>query len=341
MPQKPIVIFVGAFMMYCISSMEVSAQQAPSSPPEVVFHEQAQILLHEVFRLGNQVQGHTWPDWSEVPFAMLLVTPDYEFLVHHPRPSDDFGFLEFNEMIGDSIFVRKRQFPPHLRATFPAVGGLPTIVMGLPNADETPAAWVLTSLHEHFHQWQMSRSDYYSAVNDLGLAKGDNSGQWMLNYPFPYDSTAVHNHFGKLTKTLKIALEAVNMPSFDEKLQAYIKLRQDIQRILSVEDYRYLSFQIWQEGVARYVEYKVSEWAANNYEPTVAFSKLEKFQSFDRASRDIKARILRRLTHASLRDDRRTAFYPLGAAEALLLDEANPGWHQRYWTEKFQLESLF
>ena len=35
---------------------------------------------------------------------------------------------------------------------------------------------------------------------------------------------------------------------------------------------------------------------------------------------------------------KRVVFYPLGAAEALLLDAARPGWKARYFTEPFYLE---
>jgi hypothetical protein len=35
------------------------------------------------------------------------------------------------------------------------------------------------------------------------------------------------------------------------------------------------------------------------------------------------------------------AFYAVGAAEALLLDRANPGWQQRYLAEKFFLDKYF
>lgn len=49
--------------------------------------EADRIRLAEAFHLAVRVQDGLWPAWSEVPFAVLLVTPEHEFLVRHPRPS--------------------------------------------------------------------------------------------------------------------------------------------------------------------------------------------------------------------------------------------------------------
>jgi hypothetical protein len=38
---------------------------------------------------------------------------------------------------------------------------------------------------------------------------------------------------------------------------------------------------------------------------------------------------------------RRVAFYPAGAAAALVLDGAAPGWRTRYFAQDFALEALF
>ena len=87
------------------------------------------------------------------------------------------------------MHVRERVFPPNLRACFPAVGDVSTIVIGQPAATEQSSTfWVLTVLHEHFHQLQNAQPDYYSSVDSLNLARGDSTGGWMLNFPFPYDS---------------------------------------------------------------------------------------------------------------------------------------------------------
>ena len=43
--------------------------------------------LIEAFRVGDRLGDRIWPGWSRAPFAVLLVTPEYEFLIRHPLPS--------------------------------------------------------------------------------------------------------------------------------------------------------------------------------------------------------------------------------------------------------------
>ena len=303
--------------------------------------EEERVLLAETFRLAGRLQDSVWTGWSEAPFALLLVTPEREVLVRHPRPSDAFTAAGYDERLGDTLYVRPRQFPPNLRATFPAVGGVSTIVTGLPDTTESPTGWVLTALHEHFHQLQMSRPGYYAAVDSLKLSRGDDTGQWMLNYPFPYDSAAVQRRFSVLTRRLRAALQATGQPGFRQKVAAYLRARRRFRQVLAPDDYRYFSFQLWQEGVARYTEYKLAKLAGQRYTPSEAFISLGGYTPFTEAAAALRNRILRRLRRLSLAEEERVAFYPVGAGEALLLDHVNPGWHERYWRDKFYLERYF
>jgi hypothetical protein len=144
------------------------------------------VRIGEFYRLASQVQDQAWPNWSQTPAPLLLVTRDAEFLTHYPAPPKDF------EKIGDNFYVRPRQFPTALLATFPAFGPISVIVIGEPANTEakTSTPWLFTVMHEHFHQLQYGKPGYFQLVQDLGLARGDTTGMWMLNYPFPYDNPA-------------------------------------------------------------------------------------------------------------------------------------------------------
>src|SRR6266852_2673819 len=67
--------------------------------------------LAEAFRLSDRVGDRVWPGWGKAPFAALLVTPDYEFLIRHPKPSTDFVKLEYDPLLKSEVFYRKRKFP--------------------------------------------------------------------------------------------------------------------------------------------------------------------------------------------------------------------------------------
>jgi hypothetical protein len=112
-----------------------------------------------------------WPGWRRAPFALLLVTDSAEYLMGHPRPTAEFTGAAHDSVLGLDVRSRARVFAPTLLATFPAVGELPTIVVGTPErTGKSSAEWILALLHEHFHQWQYSLPDYYRRTQGLDLS---------------------------------------------------------------------------------------------------------------------------------------------------------------------------
>src|SRR5687767_15344770 len=167
------------------------------------------IRLIEAFRLSEKLADDLWAGWTKAPFAVLLVTSDKEFLIRHPRPSEDFTSLGYDPQLKSDVYYRDRKFATNLLATFPAVGGVSTIVIGQAEntASKTSTPWIITLLHEHFHQLQDSQPRYEETLK-LNLSGGDQTGMWMLNYPFPYASAEVSQQFTILARLLVEALEA-------------------------------------------------------------------------------------------------------------------------------------
>jgi len=301
------------------------------------------VRLAEAFRLGDVMGNTLWPGWTKAPFAVLLVTADNEFLIRHEKPSPDFTLVNYDPLLRSNVYVRKRTQPPNLLATFPLVGGIPTIVIGHAEntSKKTSTPWLITLLHEHFHQLQYSQPDYYGAVNTLGLSRGDTGGMWMLNYPFPYDWPELHEHFSVLATRLLNALQAKNRKQFEQSLSLYLEERRDLEHTLSPDDYAYMSFQMWQEGIARYTELRMAQLAAANYKPSKAFTKLKDYKPFAQVAKDIRQGIEAELKTAKLEESKRVIFYALGAGEGLLLDRVNRGWRSRYLTDMFYLDHYF
>lgn len=300
------------------------------------------IRLAEAFRLADTLGERLWPGWSSAPFAVLLVTPDQEFLVRHPKPTPDFARLGDAAILGAPVWSRARQFDVNLLASFPAVGDVPTIVIGQPEntAAKTSTRWVLTLLHEHFHQMQYAQPGYYPGVNALGLARGDQQGSWMLNYPFPYGKPEVQAQFVVMCARLD---EAVKLPPGERTtsaVRAYLEAKRALRGLVSPDDYKYFSFQLWQEGIARYTEYRMGELATTGYAASLAFTALPDFTPYAAASQAILDRIHTQLTTVKLGDAQRSAFYPVGAGEGILLDRVNPGWRHQYSAAGFTLDGL-
>lgn len=301
------------------------------------------IRLAEAFRIGEKLGDKIWKGWSRAPFAVLLVTPEYEFLIRHPKPSEDFTRAGYDKLLESDVYFRKRVFQPHLLATFPAVNGISTIVVGqAANTDaRTSTPWVVTLLHEHFHQLQDSDPNFYAEVNALNLSRGDQTGMWMLNYAFPYAKQEVVKQFYVLGQALAEARRAATSDQFATRLRTYLEARKRFKELLAPDDYNYYSFQLWKEGVARYTEYRIARLAAAEYKPGKEFRALKDFNTFERTADSILARIDSELSALSLERQQRVAFYAVGAAEALLLDRSNPAWQQDYFKEKFFLEKFF
>lgn len=318
-------------------AQSISVQQKPSVP------DVDRIRIAEAFRIGQTLGNRVWKDWDKAPFAVLLVTPETEFLIRHPKPSKDFTSIGYDSLLQSNVYFRKRTFSPNLLATFPAVGGVSTIVIGQAEntSKKTSTAWVVTMLHEHFHQLQNSQPNYYADVNALNLSGGDESGMWMLNYAFPYSTPEVDQQFNDLSRLLADALQTKPKKEFSAKVAAYLEARRKLEAMLKPADYRYYSFQVWQEGVARYVEYRVAELAARKYKPSKEFRALKDYKPFKEVADETMKNILKELTTLKLEDYRRVAFYPLGTGEALLLDRAVPEWKERYFTDKFYVDKYF
>jgi hypothetical protein len=329
-------------LMLSVTSVALALVSCTDASTPTSLGDLDRIRFAEAFRLVDAIGNRIWPDWDKAPFAVLLVTPDHEFLIRHPKPTDDFTALGEDVLLKQKVFVRKRTYATDLLATFPAVGGVPTIVIGQAEntAAKTSTRWVITLLHEHFHQLQMSQPKYFADVDALGLARGDKTGMWMLNFDFPYTKAEVEERYAALAKALGDAVEARKSKDFAKKRAAYLDARKRFQAALKEDDYKYASFQIWNEGIARYTEYRVADWAAGEYQPSKAFQELKDYSSFKDEARTILEDIQKELATFKLSKAKRTVFYPLGAAEGLILDEVQPEWRKRYWDQKFSLDKV-
>jgi hypothetical protein len=305
--------------------------------------ETDRVRIAETFRLGENLSEKVWKDWSKAPFAVLLVTPEYEFLIRHPSASKDFTEIGYDKLLKSKVYWRKRVFNPGFLATFPAVSGVSTIVIGQAENTwvKTSTLWTVTSLHEHFHQLQDSQPNFYRDVTTLDLANGDQTGMWMLNYPFPYQDQKVNEGFSALAMQLAKALETNDAKGFRIEFENYVKLRKAFQASLSEKDYKYLSFQLWKEGTARYTEYRIAELAAENYRPLKEFTKLKDYKTYREIADYWKQKTVESLKTMRLDKLQREVVYAYGAGEAILLDKAKINWKSRYFSEKFDPGKYF
>ena len=279
-------------------------------------------LIRDARVLAELSGNRVWTGYSDVPFGVLLVEEGTERLFCHEGPAIGFEALGIDPVLSCPAAVRQATFPPNLLASFPAVDGVPTIVIGTPKATHRTAdAWVLTILHEHFHQAQFSWPHYYSGTEDLGLSGGDTTGMWMLEYPFPYDRSETSAAFRIMADRLIEALGVRGTDAFNDSLSRYWKARESARQTVSKDDWKYIELQLWQEGVARWTEGAIAALS----------------DEYSDAAAEAKERVMKELSEADLTRQGRSAVYSLGAGEAMLLEAAQTDWRERYWTEPFSL----
>ena len=311
-------------------------QQANSQPANPQLPPKEAVRVGEFYRLTAQIAGQVWPQWDRTPAPLLLVTDQTEFLFHYANPPDDF------KKAGDDLYARPRQFPTGLLATFPAFGSLSVIVIGeAENTDaKTSTPWIITVMHEHFHQLQDSQPSFFEAEKSLGLAHGDNTGMWMLNYPFPYEQPELARSFAALRDLLLATLNEPDENKFRSSAEQYRAQRKKFFAQLSDGDRKYLSFQLWKEGIARYVQVKCAE-AAAHYRPTQEYAALADYESFESYSKRARSETLNELKQADLAKWKRVVVYSFGAGEGFLLDRLNPQWKDGYFQQPFTLDPYF
>lgn len=299
------------------------------------------LLIKEAKKISDELGDKIWPGISKTPFSIVLVTDSLEFLVYHPYPSSDFILWGKDTILGENVYQRKRVYQTGLLATFPAVSGVNCIVVGtLANTGRSVTNWMITLLHEHFHQYVNTQPDYYAGVTNLNLSGGDQSGMWMLNYPFPYDSIPVISQYEKFTRALGTAVETIKKKELKTNYLLFHKEKQEFKKILAPNDYKYFYFQLWQEGLATYTEYKFVQ-LLEKYPIAPAVSKLNGFTPIKTYAGQFYQDQLKKLREYKLANEKRVCIYAVGFAEGLLLDAINPSWRKKYLAEKFSTETYF
>ena len=269
-----------------------------------------------------EVEGEAmWAGYGAAPFEFLLVESSVETLLCRTSVPAGFAPAGADKVTGCARFTRARTpLSDGLLAAMPLFGPPATIVMGTPETTgRTPASWLRTILHEHFHQWQFSLPDYFNRTGALDLKGGDESGMWVLNYPFPYERADVIAAQATASNALAEAVAARGTPEFKAKLGAYLAKRSVFRSVVSEKDWRYIDFQLWQEGVARWTE--------------IELGKAYPDEAVAQSAVKLEQRTLDELRKPDLAGQKREFVYAYGAAEAMLLEACSANWRQQYLTQ--------
>ena len=292
-------------------------------------------LPHSLFKVVDGIQEIVIKEGSAVygceeiqDIKLLLITDSIEYLYGFDYLPDGFSRVHDPKLSAGLIYERPASLFKGMKAAYPVVDGVPAIVIGTPiNTDLTLHEWILTILHEHFHIIQMNQPGYFSGVESLNLSGGDQSGMWMLNYNFPYESPAIGSLIRELGVVLADAIE-LNDLNNNELKEVVSKLKV----VVPEADLRYMEFQLWQEGIARYIEYEYSKVLG-----VMRDTELNpEFEMRDLANKKFSGGI-QNLRSIDVSVDQRVVFYDLGWGIGMYLSTIDPYWKTKYWNKPFKI----
>ena len=149
----------------------------------------------------------------------------------------------------------------------------------------------------------------------------------------------MNKKYDDYTKALFEAVEKINDQDWKRTYKRFMKKRKAFKRALPENDYKYLSFQWYQEGVARFTEYAFLE-ILKDYKSIKEIELLTDFIPYTQYKDEFYTHHLKNVNTLKLSDHQRLAVYDVGFAESLILGKQNPGWKKDYLNTKFDLEKF-
>jgi len=61
-----------------------------TAPNEIKIENKERVCIAEAIKISKLYSNTIWNGFNKTPFTLLLVTNDYEFLINHPDPTEDF-----------------------------------------------------------------------------------------------------------------------------------------------------------------------------------------------------------------------------------------------------------
>ena len=274
--------------------------------------------LAEIRAFSSKDGERVWTGYGQAPFGFLLIDAKEETLLCRDTAPDGFEPAGTDAKTGCARYTRPRSnLPDTFLAAMPIFGPPAVIVMGTPaSTGRSEASWARTILHEHFHQWQYDLPTYFARTKVLDLHGGDETGMWVLNYAFPYEDAQVVQAFNEASLALSKAVAARGTAQFGSSFDAYLAARKALAAKAGENNWRYLEFQLWQEGVARWTEIQLGK----------VYPRVDVRES----AAKLEAATLQEIAKPDLPGMKREVVYAHGASEAMLLDACWSDWRTEY-----------
>lgn len=272
------------------------------------------LMIRDGRRIVAESGDIVWPGIGTVTLPIDLIENDREILFCG-RHAPGFTPAAIDPVTGCGMQWRKRELPVDLAAAS-TMGDQPLIQMGLPGTLElSRAQWIVTLLHESFHQYQASLPGYQAAVDAIGVDLDKPGSGWFLSYPFPYARHDVVAAFARMNRCARAFLANKSPAKARQLASDYVTARREAEAVVGARDWRYYEFQVGQEGVARWYELRLAR-SAGRRDRAIAAVATDKWGGLVTSLRATEAQ--------GLNIWKRNALYVFGAVEAEMLDQTAP-----------------
>lgn len=300
-------------------------------------------VIREMYHLWASTADDIWISAGEIRAPLVYVKERAEYAVGFPVAVRGFTPLPYSADLNLTVQVRPRTFPVHISASFPIEGAVAVVIASPALLNKSPEEWVIVAQHEMFHVFQSARGSQ-AKIAALEIGSPEQAGSWQLNFPFAYTDEDVMRLIHLQGNSLWLAAtgqdRAETLYDVGTAIDAVNVYRRLLDQ-LNPKSYRYSEFQEWNEGVAKYTEYRFAERATQpNYKPELRFRSLHGFKGYAELWKSTYANVPHLVKNAGRAAQNRDAFYHLGLGKSLALDNVSRDWKKKYFTKDLWLDDL-
>jgi hypothetical protein len=327
------VVLLGACAVPTSTSAPTLTIRAVATPQQLPELTEAAEAWHLLSSYGDQV----WPGWGAARIPLLIRAGEFDLLVGHPSPPQEFGLLPDSTVADQPIYRYAGHLIPVPAATVWEVGGVWSVAvptraelqqaidakLGTGVVQLDTASYIRAIVHEAFHAYAMTT--IHGDVPNFGADVDE--GEMIQRLAALPDLDEQHAAEGQ---ALVKALQASESLEVRAAAAEFLKLRQTRRARQDKEIAAYEQSIEWLEGLARYADIALMQLSARVGEVPGNPPSGKIWLDFHAALSSL----------ASSPDGFRGRYYLLGAAQAFLLDRLMPDWKTRALSEKLALEGL-
>ena len=303
--------------------------------------------IKEAKRLKEVYGDRLFNSFSKADIPIIAFNNKYEFLINNSSLDNSFKELDKNNsVVGDNIYIRENNQPQAFAVKVGSkwcgsMSTLYTFNYDLLKAMKKEMPFGLSILIPH--QFMIVKKDiipsaiihemvhgYFGNLNEIKLNKAEELHKILNTYP--YTDNALKDAWNKEGKALYSAMNA----NSDEETIEYIREFLDI-RDKRREEYK-LSSQLidverfieWEEGLGKYSEIKIYEFAANENSSISDYKYKTSMPYWKADFKNLRSKLGTRT------GDYR--FYLSGMAQAMILDKLSINWKGDIYRDGVYLE---